>query len=33
VRGRSSADVTKELADAIDEFMAARAPETKPRAP
>ncbi len=33
VRGRSSADITKELADAIDEFMAARAPETKPRAP
>ena len=33
VRGRSSADVTKELADAIDEFVAARAPETKPRAP
>ena len=33
VRGRSSADVTKELADAIDEFVAARAPETKHRAP
>jgi len=32
VKGRSSADVTKELAEAIEEFVAARAPETKPDA-
>jgi len=33
VKGRSAADVTRELAEAIDEFVTARAPERSPRAP